>query len=164
MVIKHKSCEIPSYGCSDERTSSLSRDGRTPDVIMVFLGINDWGCGVPPRPEYDTDKDNPAVFSVAYDLMLEKLRLNYPDAEIWCLTLPVSKCSAKEGFTFPYRYYGRHIEEFSGVIRESAGKHGCRLIDVYRPEKPHDTLEGFHPNNDGMITLAELVIELAEQK
>ena len=27
MVTKHPLCEIPSYGCSDERTSSLSKNG-----------------------------------------------------------------------------------------------------------------------------------------
>ena len=82
-----------SSACSDERTSSLSRDGISPDVIMVYMGTNDWGCGsrVFRDDRYDCVADNPQLFFPAYQTMLKKLRKNYPDAEIWCLTLAISR-------------------------------------------------------------------------
>ena len=96
-VCWHPSYEIPSYGCSDERTSSLGKEGLNPDVIMVFLGVNDWGAGLPIRSHntLQAETENPADFLSAYQKMLQKLKRNYPNAEIWCLTLPVSRCAEK---------------------------------------------------------------------
>lgn len=104
LVCKHPNCEISSYGCSDERTSSLDRIGVQPNVIMVFLGTNDWGYGVKLKPDDETEKSLLSVFSVAYKTMLEKLQRNYPMAEIWCFTLPVSDYKKYSGTEFPYCY------------------------------------------------------------
>ena len=97
MVRKSRFCEIPSYGCSDERTSGLGRDGEIPDVIMIFMGINDWGSGADPKP--GCESDDISVFSVAYRKMLEKLQKNYPGTELWCFTLPVSTQKNKANFS-----------------------------------------------------------------
>lgn len=74
MVTKHRNCMFPSYGCSDERTAALGRDGLLPDVIMVYMGTNDWGYGVKPTPETPSEEGDISVFSVAYKCMLEKLQ------------------------------------------------------------------------------------------
>ena len=161
MVSKHRSCTAPTYGCSDARTSDLSENRHAPDVIMVFLGTNDWGCGVKPIPDAaqdGTEGEDISVFSVAYRLMLEKLMLNYPGAEIWCLTLPVGECRSNGNFSFPYCYGGRHIEEYCRVIRQCAEDLACRVIDLYNSPLRHDTLDGFHPNADGMRVLADEVL------
>ena len=147
------------YGCSDERTASLSRDGINPDVIMVFLGINDWGYGVPMRQDYESEAGAKSIFAPAYEIMIKKLKENYPDAEIWCFTLPTSVWRANEQFRFPLRRYGKHINDFCEVIREIALKYSCRVIDLYQGE-PHDTIDGYHPNREGMITLADYVISI----
>lgn len=159
MVIKHRLCEIESYGCSDLRTGSLSIGDITPDVVMVFLGINDFGCAAKPFPG-SGEESNISVFSVAYSKMLEKIKVNYPDAEIWCLTLPVSKCERNPRFFFPYRMSGYHIEEYNKGIKIAVQNHGCKLIDLYLEDKPHDTLEGFHPTGEGMKTLSKNIIEI----
>ncbi|MBO5313618.1 MAG: hypothetical protein J6B29_06600 [Clostridia bacterium] len=157
MVSKHPNCEITSYGCSDKRTSDLGKYGFTPDIIMVFLGVNDWGYGVKPTLEDDMEEDI-SIFSCAYSQMLEKLCKNYPNAEIWCLTLPVTTCNSEEGFTFPYVYSKYHIEEYCKIIHACAKKQGCRVIDLYNSHQMPDTVEGFHPNKDGMKALAEAVL------
>ena len=161
-VVKLPAYEIPSYGCSSERTSALHRDAQMPDVIMIFMGTNDWGHGVKPRPSFRSEENDVSVFSVAYEAMLTKLRKNYPDAELWCLTLPVAVCTNRENFVFPYYYGKRHIEEYCKVICASAERFGCRVIDLYHAQTHPDTLEGFHPNADGMKTLADAVIALLE--
>ena len=81
--------EIPSYGCSEERTSALGSCGRNPDVIMIFMGLNDWGRGASITAGQD-NVDDLTVFPIAYRHMIEQLRSRYPDAEIWCFTFPVS--------------------------------------------------------------------------
>jgi hypothetical protein len=158
MVSKHPLCEIPSYGCSSLRTASLGNGDITPDVIMIFMGINDWGAGVPIFRDEGSGDGDLSVFSVAYSVMLKSIKDSYPTAEIWCLTLPVSTCSRVQDFRFPYCYGRRHIEEYSAAIRDCAEVYGARLIELYHPDLPHDTIDGFHPDAGGMHRLAENVI------
>lgn len=156
MVSKHPKNETQSYGCSDERTGGLAKDEIEPDVIMILLGTNDWGCGMKVMANFDSDGQE--VFSVAYDAMLSKIKNNYPDAEIWCLTLPMSYCSRNPEFTPPKRFTGGYFDEYSKAIKICADKAGCRIIDIYHPEKPHDTIDGYHPTVQGMKTIADAVL------
>ena len=155
-VCNHPSFEVPSYACSAERTSSLDNDGIAPSVILVFMGTNDWGMGFRVT---DSQGKSTTVFSVAYREMLTRLKENYPDAEIWCMTLPISQCSVREKFTFSYFSNGRHIAEYCEAIRESAKEMDCHVIDLYTYGEPHDTIDGCHPNVDGMKTLATAVFK-----
>lgn len=163
LVVKHPLCEIPSYGCSDERTSALDKDGVMPDVILVYMGTNDWGHGLRVLQEGTEVADTRSIFSVAYKLMLEKLQKNYPNAEIWCFTMPITRCSAQENFTFPYHYGGRHIEEYCKAITACAEELGCRTVDLYNRSDFPDTMEGFHPTADGMKTIAEMVLAVINE-
>ena len=155
--------EIQSYGCSEERTSSLGKDGILPDVIMVLMGTNDWGKGTKPMPD-GGDSEDLSVFLVAYSKMLEKLKNNYPQAEIWCFTLPVSKCTKDPEFVFPYCYKGIHIEKYCEVIRKCANEKKCRIVDFYAASEPYDTIDRFHPNAQGMKTLAKAAIDQLEER
>lgn len=158
MVCKHRRCEIPSYGCSDERTSSLGMDGKAPDVIMVYLGTNDWGFGMKPTPnrkEYENDLD---VFSVAYNTMLEKLKQSYPNAQIWCFTLCASGFKNSRPVEFNFYPGGYHMDEYCKVIRKCASEHDCILIDLYNSVAPFDTVDGYHPNKHGMKTIFKGII------
>lgn len=157
-VIKHPSMMIPSYGCSDERTSELHFGECMPDVVMVFLGTNDWGSGIKTKPENDGEKKE-SIFSCAYESMLVKLKKNYPEAELWCFTLPVSTCKKSKIFEFPYEYGGRHINEYCQVIRECGAKYGCKVIELYNYGEPHDTIDYFHPNREGMKTISDKIIK-----
>lgn len=158
LVCKHPRFDYPSYGCSDERTSALGREGEAPDVILVFMGTNDWGAGMKTTPVIPAHRGDLAVFSVAYDAMLKKLRRNYPAAEIICFTPSVSRCSRMEDFSFPYRICGRHLEDYCAVIRDVAAENGCLLVDLYDPAEPYDTIDGFHPSAEGMKTLSTRAI------
>ena len=158
--------EYPSYACSDERTSALGRDGVSPDLIFAYIGTNDWGRGtrIYESEEADPSKRDPACFFYsAYDMMLRKLRANYPNAVIYCFTPAVSRFTKAPTFTFPYTHGGRHIEEYVKVIRTLSAKHGCHLVDLYKSAEPYETIDGFHPNRDGMQTLADTVISIIKE-
>lgn len=159
-VTWHPSYEVESYGCSDERTASLSVGNIKPDVIIVYLGTNDWGGGVKLSNNELIQSNDLTIFSIAYSKMLEKLKSNYPNAEIWCFTLATSYCSAKSYFKFPYYSDGWHIYEYCKTIKKCAEEKGCKVIDLYNNMKPYDTIDGFHPNSEGMNTIAEAVIKL----
>ena len=158
LVSKHKICQAETYGCSDARTSYLDKAGDMPDVIFVFMGMNDWGWATKLRPECEAENGNISIFSVAYDLMLKKLRTNYPNAEIWCFTLPNSICKSKPHFSFDPVRGGIHINDYCQVIRALAKEHSCRLIELYGVGEPHDSVDGYHPNKEGMKTLADKII------
>ncbi len=159
-AVKSPACFVPSYGCSDERTAYLHKGEQMPDVIMIYLGTNDRGICAKPCPSEPCEQDDVSVFSVAYASMLEKLRTNYPEAQIWCLTLAVSTCSNNPYFEFPYMNGGYHIEQYCTAIRTCAQEHGCRVIDLYAQtaQNPYDTMDGWHPNAQGMKTLSDAVL------
>ena len=144
--------ETESYGCSRERTSSLGDGDVYPDVIMILIGTNDWGMGVDVYPT-DGDMSDISVFSCAYNTMLKRLKDNYPKAELWCFTLPVSCFLRSDEVVFPYLYGGIHISEYCEAIRKIAKENGARVIDLYNPSEPYDTIDGFHPTREGMHTL-----------
>ncbi len=154
-VTYDKRYEIPSYASSDERTSHLHRNGVMPDVVMILMGVNDWGYGRRTAPEDPADAEDLTVFSVAYRARLGKLRAAYPKAELWCLTLPVPVWKHGE---FPYTFGGRHIEEYCAVIRAAAAEYDCRTVDLYRTAPPFETVDDFHPNAKGMETVARAVL------
>lgn len=160
-VCNHPSCEIPSYGCSDARTGGLGTKERDPDVIMILVGLNDWGRGMRLTPS--DGREGEFVFSVAYGIMLEKIRRNYPDAEIWCLTLPWSCWTANPDFAPPSVRLGQHIREYCDTIRACGERAGCRVIEIYHPDQPYDTIDGYHPNADGMRTLSAAVLKGLER-
>ena len=151
LVCMHPACEIESYGCSDARTSALEAEGRTPDVIMVLLGLNDRGWGMRVTP--GDGEEGLSVFSVAYAAMLEKLKRNYPRAEIWCLTLPQGRGGEFQGVA------GRRIHDYCEAIRSCGEQAGCSVVDIYRPDQPYDTIDGYHPNAAGMRTIADAVLD-----
>lgn len=161
LVSKHPQCEIESYGASDERTAFLGENGVSPDVVMVYIGTNDWGWNMPIDPAVGQENDI-GVFKPAYRIMLEKIRRNYPDAEIWCFTLTNSDRMSDSGFSLPYTKEGRSLSEYCRAIRECAHEMGCKLIDIYRSSPGYRSMDDLHPNKEGMRQIADLV--LAELK
>lgn len=152
--------EIQSYACSDERTSSLDKNGIVPDVIMIFTGTNDWGHGIAPSADAGTDP-KALVFGDSYTEMLKKLQKNYPDAELWCFTIPVSMQSLRTN-TYSKRHFKYPVSEYCRQIRACARECGCRLIDIAGVINEFSTVDGFHPNKKGMKTIFDAVMQYVE--
>ena len=176
-------------GCSDERTNGLHKDGKYPDVIIVYLGTNDWARAVQPdikiigwRNENTSDSNDPltqktiepeicgnideTVFSVAYSEMIQKIERNYPNAEIWCCTLNTTIMSNNPTFKFPYAYQGEHIERYNKIIasQKFPVRSRVQIIDLYSRHTPYDSIDGSHPTAEGMKTIASLIINLIENQ
>jgi len=160
--------ELFPSGCSDERTSSLHINSVNPDVIIVYLGTNDWAFGVDVLETWFTEKHqnwigtnllpNESCFDIAYRYMIEKIKKNYPAAEIWCCTISETYVSKVPSFKFPHKHAGIHIEAYNDIIRELASKNNCKLIDLYGFHTPYNSIDGSHPTEDGMETIAIEVI------
>lgn len=60
-------------GCSDERTSCLHINSVKPDVIIIYLGFNDWANGVVLDGTHFLEESlDLSYFVCAYNKMLEK--------------------------------------------------------------------------------------------
>lgn len=147
-------------GCSDERTGSLHIRNVMPDVIIVYLGTNDWANGVSTELNESVRLGNEYndLFDGAYGNMIRKIRSNYPNAEIWCCTLCATFMSSDPSFKFPYKYNGNYINKYNQIIETVANQQNCKMIDLFSYSVPYDSIDGSHPNVNGMNTLATLMI------
>ena len=136
------------YMCAttDERTSNLGKDGKNPDVIMIFLSINDGGIPAKAAPENEEEANDPTIFSVAYRQMLEKLKTNYPGAEIWCITVPKSDQSDRT-----------HTQPYTDEIIKLAPEMGVRLVNLSDAPR-YESLDGLHPTKNGMQTIGDAIL------
>lgn len=146
-------------GCSEQRIDELSIDDTEPDVVMVYIGTNDWACGT----YYEKDHKMRS-FENAYRAMIEKIKARYKKSEVWCFSLNESYVSAYPAVKFDYILGDEHIEKYNQLIKNISKDMDCLFVDIYSHHIPYDTKDGAHPNYEGMKTLAKLCIEEVEQK
>lgn len=161
--------EDPQCACNELRTDGLSGpEGACPDRIIIYLGTNDM---VEDIPLGDNDGTRPveegetASFSDAYTLMLDKLQVKYPSAEIYCCTL---HRLGNYGTETPYVEFvngiGLTAEDYGEVIAGIANARGLAVIDLYNCGITVDNLQemssdGVHPSAAGMKCIAGAVKE-----
>ena len=125
------------------RSLHLSKnDGTNPDVIIVFMGINDFGRNVPID-----------VFAHDYAETLTRIKGNYPNVKVCCVNIPD-------------RYVGTkaRTELFNQAIVsavEVAGE-GFFVADLFGSRLNNDfyymnTLDGLHPDEDGARIIYEVI-------
>lgn len=148
------STTFPS-ACGNERTSMLHLRETKPDVIIVNMGTNDWLNNIGVYPE-DEQISSELYFAPAYDHMILRLRRNYPDAEIYCCTLCGTYISSNKLFYFQDNPLSNIMTEYNEVIKNVAFNRDCKIIDL--SSILYDTIDGVHPNIDGMTSIASAVI------
>ena len=155
--------EDSSAGCSNRRLLELrGADGSVPDVILVYMGANDFfravelgeyaGTAVHRTDRYIWN------FTEGYELMLQKLQVLYPASRIYCMTL----IEANSGEHPRVNENGNTIADFNRRIREIAAAHAVPVIDVHGCgmevyELNRYTSDGTHPNREGAAKMAAYV-------
>lgn len=148
---------------SEESAGCMTRCqnlGTNPDVIIVWMGINDFNNEVV-LGTYDGLSDLPTAtttFREAYAIMLNKILTAYPMSEVWVCTLPQCERNAETGF--PERNgNGVAITTYNKAIKELADAFGVKVLDhaacgltyqnmsVYNPDQ-------LHPNRLGHLLVA----------
>lgn len=131
------------------RACELSNaEGINPDIIILFMGTNDLGRGV--RAD---------IFGGDYRKTLDIIKEKYPLAKVCCVNIPDRDPVLKS-----------RAEIFNSEI-ESAVKEkgeGYFIADLYRSRLNNDfyymnTLDGLHPDEDGMIYIAEVIIDAIKE-
>ena len=131
----------PSSGVN--RSSELAReDGETPDVIIVFMGINDVGRAI------DSD-----VFRASYKKTLTTLKEEYPSAKVCCVNLPDRDIFLKTRTII-----------YNNIIKEAVSEAGENffIADLFGSRLNNDfyynnTIDGLHPDRDGMKIISEVI-------
>jgi len=134
--------EDPDSGVN--RVSRLSRDdGTRPDVIIVFMGLNDLGRGI------DLN-----IFADDYMRTLMTIGQKYPDAAVCCVNLPDRARSIRA-----------YTEAFNQAIADAVAEAGENFFvaDLFSSRLNNDfyymnTVDGLHPDEDGMRIIAEVII------
>lgn len=157
------------YGCSDYRIGDLiGGSGCFPDVIIVYMGTNDFMKAVPLGDNDGTRTVEEGVienFSDAYCLILDKLIACYPNADIYCCSLPpMGVWGPASGPAFVPFVNSLELtpEDYGNRIEIIAAAKGCRLIDLQNCGITAENLEwyvsdGVHLNPEGMELIRDAV-------
>ena len=171
-------------GDSPERVAALAgADGELPDVVLVFMGINDYGWGggrnqvmgeslsASARPEDLPGPREVAMavgpealdrFGRAYASMLSRVRALAPQADIWCLTLsPATSPSAAES-CYKYSIRGIELAAYNRAIKHAAASAGAHVADIAAFGVAYDAVDACHPSALGMRQIADMVIAQME--
>lgn len=163
---------------SAERVQALGLDGKSPDIVIVFIGINDYGWGGASNQAMGGGRALPAAapacepgiagraaadaqerFSQAYGVMLYQVRSLYPHAQVWCCTLCPGRLAGSAAPTFIRRLRGIDVARYDEAVRIQAAAHGCKTIDLAAFGRDYEALDGTHPTALGMRQIAAMVLE-----
>lgn len=172
---------FPAGQCA-ERAEVLA-DAGSPDDVVVFLGINDYGWGGPLAQAagrsaavpacVDLARVEPRVagvapvgaakrFGEAYATMLRNVRAACPEARIWCCTLLPGRLPGAAGPTFAWRLRGVSLRAYNEQIARAARACACRLVDTAAFGRDYEAVDGTHPTRRGMRQIAALVVAAME--
>ena len=148
-------------GCCQERIEHLMTTEDSPDLILIYLGLNDWGYGVPVScaPLSNNGRANMFYFEDAYHHMLTGLRYFYPNAKIICATLMKTTLSQDSLWVFPDRLGGINIDDYNEAIRRAAANCHINIADLAKHNGRYETLDGAHPTAKGHQTIADVWID-----
>ena len=158
--------EFPA-GCCQERIMHLRTSEHTPDLILIYIGFNDFGYGVPISfsPLSNDGRLNLRCFEDAYHQMLTGLRYFYPSAKIICATLMRTTLRQNTLWHFPDKLGGINIDDYNNAIRRAADNCHIGLADLAKRyinipslnmrDKRYETIDGTHPTAKGHQTIAE---------
>lgn len=161
------SMDNPQCSCNEFRTGGLSgSDGTAPDIIIVYMGTNDFLQSIPLGDNDGTRavaEGQVAMFGDAYTLMLDKLRVKYPASQIYCCTITqVGGYGTDTPYVEMVNGVGLTTADYSARIAQIAGTKNLPVIDLQgcgiAVENLHNTTaDGVHPTPEGMQYIAEAV-------
>lgn len=155
--------EAPA-GCMT-RCQSLHTDDHDPDIIIVYLGVNDYNGGVDigTYDGMDTVPTTTTTFREAYAVMLDKILTRYQTSRVFVCTLPYCDRNTDEN-AFPEKNQDSlALPKYNEAIRELADAFGVDIIELskcgitFHNRKKYLTDE-LHPLQTGMDLITRKVV------
>ena len=129
-------------GFPPQRIRQLASEGKPPDHILLYAGLNDANFYIPPQ-----------VFQGEYALLLARLREAYPQVRVHCGTLLLG---AVNGDQSSMRCFVERLTPYNDAIRAAVAQEGAHLVDLAALGVRYTALDAFHPTGQGMRQLAGL--------
>ena len=126
------------------RIRDLATADASPDIILIYTGINDAVNEVPLE-----------TFRRDYTEMLQRVRTIHPNAQVWAGTLCLGQAPAIAGRPYyiePERF--QSLKDYNQVIRDCVESSDCHLADLAAAGVTYETVDGIHPDKTGMTTFA----------
>ncbi len=135
------------------RLARLKKGDCTPEIILIYSGLNDVAMYVPPEE-----------FGAQYYSMLQHAKELFPSAKIYCGSL----C---RGFQRELGYpvfvnldACLPLSEYNYFLRKAVETANCFLVDLAAFEEQYSTLDSVHPDAEGMKTLSSLWLKEIKPK
>ena len=158
-------------GAYVSRCEQLHNDntGEEPDVIVVFMGTNDYSYYQDTLGTADLDYDallqpdaEPSTACEAYAIMLHKISVRYPDAEVYCLGLlprRVPDLDGKDVVPAPTEFNAelkKIIEHFDYTMVDLEN---CGVTEKWRVFDKYITDRRVHPGELGMDLITNALLK-----
>ena len=137
-------------GTNATRIKKLSQNGVDPDIVLIFMGIND----------VTNVGENKASFKLQYLTMINNIKKQYPNVDILICTLIASTLGSESAYLLN--------SEYNAAIRELASENDLMLAEldlVITPDNKDTYMANAkHPNKAGMAVIAECVANVLIDK
>lgn len=158
--------------CVNLHDNTGENSGEEPDIIIVYIGINDFSynkdcLGTYREIDFTTliKEENgattyaaPTTTCEAYAIMLHKIKERYKDSEIFCFNLPAKSNMSSDDYN-KFKSYNKSIERL-------CDKFGCNLVDLFSTIDSNNSdvshmlyYDGVHPNKNGMDAITNAFID-----
>ena len=138
--------------CAVNAFNKLHTSSTSPDVILIYLGTNDFNNNVQLGHFTGTiDENDTTTFANTYARMLRDIYTNYPNARVYAMTLGFIN-KGNRGLT---NGNGVRIHDYNEEIRNVCSFFNTKVIDIYNlgfnlENATTHVLNGSHPNAYGL--------------
>ncbi|RHB84887.1 SGNH/GDSL hydrolase family protein [Streptococcus lutetiensis] len=168
-------------GCSDARVNALTAsNGDAPDIIIVYIGINDFGknngavCGNYRGKTAISQERNVTSISDAFGILLSKLQTKYPKAKIFVSRIMPERYAGSmseshvAGFPNINPSDNVSLPAFNEQIEEIASAFNCPVIPMDKAgitffNVSQYTGDNLHPKFTYMTMMAKIVQKVLEE-
>lgn len=84
-----------------------------------------------------------------------KIKMNYPESQIICGTLPEGYVKDNPNWEFPHKWAGISLYEYNAAIKIAARIADVETADLASKNVRYETLDGTHPTKNGYIAIAQ---------
>lgn len=147
--------------CTELHDNTGANAGTNPDIIAVYLGINDFDGSI----TYEN-------FASAYDTMIQKIVNKYNSSRDTATSTDTTATTTADIYLLNLLPNGVKIDNtrlanFNKVISDTATKYGCTLVDLYNDSGiTRSNMASYmgdssclHPNPAGMTLMAECFLD-----
>ena len=170
-----------SVGCSDARVNALTAsNGDVPDIIIVYIGINDFGknngivCGNYRGKTSISQERNVTSISDAFGILLSKLQTKYPKAQIFVSRIMPEQYAGSmaeshaAGFPNINPNDNVSLPAFNEQLEEIASAFNCPVIPMDKAgitffNVSQYTGDNLHPNATYMTMMSKMAQKTLEK-